>query len=169
MWFTELGQVTHEAAHLGDVRHLDAAGAALLSGDPVRLLEAFPGGVRIDDPRAGRVEGEAALREFCHTSGAWMSERNARPKQIGVTIGEDRVVGEFEVSLTQDDSTFVLPLGVVVEPDPVRQRVWIRTYHSQWPLLGHHLVRSPLLERDPNAHESDVVGEYQAALAAGDA
>ena len=35
MWFTEIGQVTHEAAHLGDARHLDAAGAALMTGDPV--------------------------------------------------------------------------------------------------------------------------------------
>jgi len=93
MWFTEIGQVTHEAAHLGDARHLDAAGAALMSGDPVRLLEAFPGGVRIDDPRAGRVEGEAALREFCRSSGAWMSEHDASPKQVGVTIGRERVVG----------------------------------------------------------------------------
>jgi len=163
MWFTELGQVTHEAAHLGDARHLDAAGAALLSGDPVRLIEAFPGGVRIDDPRAGRVEGEAALHEFCRSSGAWMGERNARPRQIGVTIGRDRVVGEFEVTLTQDGTTFVLPIGVVVEPVPAAQSVWIRTYHSQWPLLGHHVVRPPLLPRNPNAHESDVVGEYQAA------
>ena len=169
MWFTEIGQVTHEAAHLGDARHLDAAGAALMSGDPVRLLEAFPGGVRIDDPRAGRVEGEAALREFCRSSGAWMSEHDASPKQIGVTIGRERVVGEFEVTLTQDGTTFVLPMGVVVEPIPAAGSVWIRTYHSQWPLLGHHVVRPPLLPSDPNAVESDVVGEYQAALAAGDA
>jgi hypothetical protein len=167
MWFTEIGQVTHEAAHLGDARHLDAARAALLSGDPVRLLEGFPGGVRIDDPRAGRIEGEAALREFCLTSSAWRAERDASSRQIGVTIGRDRVVGEFELTLTQDDRTFVLPIGVVVEPDPIARSVWIRTYHSQWPLLGHHLVRPPLLARDPDAQESDVVGEYQAALAAG--
>ena len=42
-------------------------------------------------------------------------------------------------------------------------------YHSHWPLLGRHIVRAPLLERDPSVRESDVVGEYQAALAAGDA
>jgi len=169
MWFTELGQVTHEAAHLGDSRHLDAAEAALLSGDPVRLLEGFPGGVRIDDPRAGRVEGEAALRDYCHTSSTWLAERNATSRQIGATIGRDRVVGEFELTLTQDGRTFALPIGVVVEPDPVARSVWIRTYHSQWPLLGRHVIRPPLLARDPDAHESDVVGEYQSALAAGDA
>ena len=169
MWFTELGQVAHEAAHLGGATHLDAAGAALLSGDPVRLLEAFPGGVRIDDPRTGRIEGEAALREFCRSSHAWLEERGARSTAGPVTIGQDRVVGEFELTLTQDGRTFGLPIAVVVEPDPQNRSVWIRTYHSQWPLLGRHLVRPPLIARDPDVRESDVVGEYQAALAAGDA
>ena len=169
MWFTELGQIAHEAAHIGGAGHLEAAEAALLSGDPVRLLEAFPGGVRIDDPRAGRVEGEPALRDFCRSSRAWLAERDAHSRSIAVTIGEDRVVGEFDLTLTQGGATFVLPIAVVVEPDPARQSVWVRTYHSQWPLLGHHVVRPPLLAKDPAARESDVVGDYQAALAAGDA
>lgn len=169
MWFTEIGQVAHEAAHLGDTGHLEAAEAALLSGDPVRLLEAFPGGVRIDDPRVGRVEGEAALREFCRGSRAWLDERRASSSSIAVTIGRDRVVGEFDLSLVQDGRSFVLPVAIVVEPDRSRASVWIRTYHSQWPLLGRHVVRPPLLARDPDARESDVVGRYQAALAIGDA
>jgi hypothetical protein len=169
MWFTELGQIAHEAAHIGGAAHLEAAEAALLSGDPVRLLEAFPGGVRIDDPRAGRIEGEAALREYCRSSRAWLSERAAQSRSIAVTIGDDRVVGEFDLTLTQDGASFVLPIAVVVEPDPAHRNVWIRTYHSQWPLLGHHVVRPPLLPRDPHAGESDVVGDYQAALASGDA
>ena len=97
MWFTEFGQVAHEAAHLDEAGHLDAAEAALLSGDPVRLLEAFPGGVRIDDPRVGRVEGEAALREFCR-----LEPRLARraPGIEPVDRGDDRrerVVGEFDL------------------------------------------------------------------------
>ena len=169
MWFTEIGQVAHEAAHLGEAGHLDAAEAALLSGDPVRLLEAFPGGVRIDDPRVGRVEGEAALRDFCHASRVWLDERQASSRSIAVTIGRERVVGEFDLSLVQDGRSFVLPVAIVVEPGATHRSVWIRTYHSQWPLLGHHVVRPPLLVRDPDAHESDVVGRYQAALAVGDA
>ena len=47
--------------------------------------------------------------------------------------------------------------------------MWVRVYHSQWPLLGHHVVRPPLLAKDPAVRESDVVGDYQRALAAGDA
>ena len=174
MWFTEIGQIAHEAAHLDEAGHLEAAEAALLSGDPVRLLEAFPGGVRIDDPRLGRVDahgpdGEAALKDFCHASRAWLDDRQGSSTPIGVTVGRERVVGEFELSLIQDGRAFVLPVAFVVEPDAARRSVWVRTYHSQWPILGHHVVRPPLLARDPDAHESDVVGRYQRALAAGDA
>jgi hypothetical protein len=168
-WFTEFGQVIHEAMHLHGAEHLAAAEAAILSGDPTRLLEAFPGGVRIDDPRAGRISGEAGLRGFCERSGRWLTERDARIRPLATTIGDERVVGEFELELTEDGRAYVLPLALVVEPVTTRRSVWVRTYHSQWPLLGHHVVRPPLLRVDPHARESDIVGEYQAALAAGDA
>jgi hypothetical protein len=141
----------------------------LHTGDPTRLLEAFPGGVRIDDPRFGRVEGEASLTEFGEASERWLKEHHGRPHRIAVTEGLNRVVGEFDLELTEAGRTFVLPVAIVVEPDPDRDSVWIRIYHSQWPLLGRHQVRPPLLARDPSATEPDVVGEYQAALAAGDA
>jgi len=168
-WFTEFGQVIHEAAHLGQVSHLEAAEAALHSGDPTRLLEAFPGGVRIDDPRLGRVEGPAHLAEFCNASQQWFHEHDGHPRPIAVTNGSNRIVGEFDLELTKDGRTFELPVAIVVEPDESNRSVWIRTYHSQWPLLGHHVIRPALLRKDPAAAESDVVGEYQAALAAGDA
>ena len=69
-WFTEFGQVIHEAAHLGQLGTSRRPRRRCTAVDPTRLLEAFPGGVRIDDPRFGRVEGEAALIEFCKASGA---------------------------------------------------------------------------------------------------
>ncbi|HET8784295.1 MAG TPA: nuclear transport factor 2 family protein, partial [Candidatus Limnocylindrales bacterium] len=95
--------------------------------------------------------------------------RAARPTAIATTVDGGRVVGEFAVELSQDGRTFALPVAAVVEPDREAGQLAIRVYHSQWPLLGHHVVRPPLLSRDPNVRESDVVGEYQAALAAGDA
>jgi hypothetical protein len=98
-----------------------------------------------------------------------MADRNGSGSMIASTIGRSRVVGEFELRLSDGPRTFGLPVGVVVEPGTESRRVWIRIYHSEWPLLGHHVVRPPLLRRDPSAEESDVVGEYQAALAAGDA
>ena len=160
VWHTAFGQ----ALHLSDAT-LDA----VVAGDPARLLEAFPDGVRIDDQRVGRVEGRAALEAYGRSSAAWMDERQGHARLIASTAGATRVVGEFEVELAESGRKLGLPVAVVVEPSPVSRSVWIRIYHSQWPLLGHHVVRPPLLVRDPSVRESDVVGEYQRALAAGDA
>jgi len=171
-WLTEFGQVMYQSAQLKGivpVGSLEAARAALLAGDPEKLLDAFPDGVRIDDPRAGRVEGREALEAYCEQSQAWLSARNGEGRLIASTEGSARVVGEFEVDLTEGDRTFILPIGVVVEPSRESRNVWIRIYHSQWPLLGHHVVRPALLERHSSVHEADVVGAYQTALAAGDA
>ncbi len=171
-WLTEFGQVIYRSTQLKGilpVDSLEAARAALLGGDPEKLLDAFPDGVRIDDPRAGRVDGPVALEAYCEQSRDWLTARNAEGRLIASTEDASRVVGEFDVDLTDGSRTFTLPIGVVVEPSLETRSVWIRIYHSQWPLLGHHVVRPPLLERDPSAHETDIVGAYQAALAAGDA
>jgi hypothetical protein len=151
-------------------------GVHVLAGaDPAsvaaELGNAFPGGVWIDDPRAGRVEGRAAILNFIAESEAWLAVRNARVFAVATTSDGGRTVGEFDVELTDDGTTIILPLAVAIETtgDPDTRSVWIRIYHSHWPLLGHHIVRPPLLARDPSVRESDIVGEYQAALAAGDA
>jgi hypothetical protein len=169
IWLPEVGRTVYEAARVhGAGAWLAAARDALLAGDPERLLEAFPGGVTIDDPAAGRVEGRSALEAYCRASASWLRERRATTTVIATTIGPDRAVGEFDLRLTEAGRTFELPVAVVVEPNLPHQAVWIRSYHSQWPLLGHHVLRPPLLERDPAVRESDVVGEYQAALGTGD-
>jgi hypothetical protein len=131
-------------------------------------LDESPLELRIDDPQSGRVVGEASFGAYRQWSAEWLRMRSGRPRPIATTVGDARVVGEFEVDLTQEDQTFALPVAVVVEPDREAGQLWVRVYHSQWPLLGHHVIRPPLLSRDPNVRESDVVGEYQAALAAGD-
>jgi hypothetical protein len=126
-------------------------------------------GVRVDDPQAGRIDGAVAFESFRTRAQAWLRERGARPRPIATTVRARRTVAEFEVELTLDHRTVSLPVAIAVEPGAERQQLWVRIYHSQWQLLGHHVVRPPLLPRDPSVRESDVVGEYQAALAAGDA
>jgi hypothetical protein len=170
IWLPEFGQTVFEAsrAHAAD-GWFAAARDALLAGNPERLLEAFPGGVTIDEPRAGHVEGRSALEAYGRSSAAWLRARDAKSAAVATTTNSSRTVGEFDVRLTDDGRTFVLPVAVVVEPDLAKRAVSIRIYHSQWPLLGHHVLRPPLLARDPSARESDVVGEYQAALGAGEA
>jgi hypothetical protein len=132
------------------------------------LLAAWPGGITINDPGAGRIEGRTALLAFLASSRVWLEERAATTHTVATTLSPSRAVGEYEIELTQDGRRFDLPLAVAVEADRARRSLWIRIYHSQWPLLGHHELRSPLLATDPSVRESDVVGEYQAALAAGD-
>ncbi|HYN68607.1 MAG TPA: nuclear transport factor 2 family protein [Candidatus Eisenbacteria bacterium] len=133
------------------------------------IVEVFPDGVRVDDPGAGAVEGQPAIVKFIAESAVWLNERRARVTPIAMTVGVGRTVAEFDVELTVDESTFVLPVAVAIEPGADSRSVWIRIYHSHWPLLGHHVVRPPLLPGDPAIRESDIVGEYQSALAAGDA
>jgi hypothetical protein len=122
----------------------------------------------VDDPQHGRVESVEALCAYREASDAWLADRRARPRSRATTVMGSRVVGEFEVDLTQGDRSFTLPVAAMIDATAGTDRPWIRVYHSQWPLLGHHVRRPPLLEKDPSARESDVVGEYQAALAAGD-
>ena len=124
--------------------------------------------LRVDDPQYGTIDGEAAFDPYSRSSAEWLRARDADVRTIATTVGERRSVGEFEVALTQEGRRIALPVAVVVEPDAGAERFWVRVYHSQWPLLGHHVIRQPLLAKDPAVRESDVVGEYQAALAAGD-
>lgn len=162
MWLTGIAHLVDEA--------LRQAGSGIdVDRGPARMLASFPGGVTIDDPRAGRVEGSAGLEAFGRSSDAWLAERHARIRAGAVTVAPARTVGEFDLELTESGRTFILPVAAAVEPTPGSRSVAIRIYHSQWPLLGRHVLRPPLLPRDPGVHESDVVGEYQAALAAGDA
>jgi hypothetical protein len=138
---------------------LDRAGARL-DESPLELS--------IDDPQSGRIVGETSFDAYRDWSADWLRVRDGRPREIATTVGPSRVVGEFDVDVRQDGASFTLPVAVVVEPDPDAGQISVRIYHSQWPLLGRHVIRPPLLSRDPNVRESDIVGEYQAALAAGD-
>jgi SnoaL-like protein len=124
--------------------------------------------LRVDDPQFGPISGEAAFGPYSRSSEEWLRARDADIRTIATTVGERRSVGEFEVALTQEGRRIALPVAVVVEQDDDAARLSIRIYHSQWPLLGRHVIRFPLLAKDPTVRESDVVGEYQAALADGD-
>jgi hypothetical protein len=121
-----------------------------------------------DDPIFGRAEGRAAMQTFKAASTAWLGERHARTLHVATTVGASRTVAEFDVELTVGGVRIVLPVAVVVEAQAAGG-LEVRIYHSRWPLDGAHTVRAPLLSADPTLRESDVVGEYQAALAAGDA
>jgi hypothetical protein len=68
-----------------------------------------------------------------------------------------------------DGGRIALPLALAADRDDDERILEVRIYFSTWPLTGRHLNRPPLLQPDPALDEPDVVGEYQRALAAGDA
>ena len=133
------------------------------SGEPVA-----PGALVIDDPGAGRIEGADAVAAFMAEGATWLQARDAITRHLATTISGGRRVGEYEVDLTVEGRRITLPVAAMAQRTDDGLRTAVRIYHSQWPLLGHHRLRAPLLLLDSSVRESDVVGEYQAALAAGD-
>lgn len=137
----------------------------LITGEPDALVASFAGEPQLHDPVRGRVKGEQAFRAYVAAASAWMAQRHATVEDI------DHVVLErhgFEEVVLHLDGDVDLPFALVADRAHDGRIVELRIYHSCWPLTGRHSVRQPLLQPDPSVRESDVVGEYQHALAAGD-
>jgi hypothetical protein len=161
-----------EARRAEDVARVNDAIAyyeGVLAGEPDALIRSFAGQPRVDDPRAGHIEGAEELRTFVSETANWLRERDAVVENVALTLTQFRTVEEVALHLLADDSGRVeLPVAIVSNRNSDRTLKTIRVYHSMWPLTGGHQVREPLLPPDPNIMVPDVVGEYQRALAAGD-
>src|SRR5215472_5828457 len=91
---------------------------------------------------------------------------DARAETVARTVTGGRAVVELLAHLDHDGRELAWPVAVVAEsPDDLS--VVFRTYCSQWPVDERRHVRPPILGPG-HAHPGDVVGRYQAALAAGD-
>ena len=139
---------------------------ALNQGDTRALETVWPGEVVIYDPRAGEVRGHAQLRHFVRQNRAWMAEHRARTQVVASTCASGRAVVELLTHLDHGGQGLAWPLAVVAE-SPDDRSVVFRTYCSQWPVDGRRHLRSPILPAGPD-QPGDVVGRYQASLAAGD-
>ena len=140
---------------------------ALDSGDARALEDVWPGQVVIYDPRAGEVRGHRHLRQFVSRNESWLAGLHARTEIVASTVVGGRAVVELLAHLKEDGRELAWPVAVVAE-SPDDRSVVFRTYCSQWPVFGHHYVRAPILKPQPGV-AADVVGRYQAAVAAGDA
>jgi hypothetical protein len=140
----------------------------LRAGDRAAIAVGFSGAPAIDDPFAGAVRGADALDRFVAERHAWLAARAARVAPGRITRAGGRTVVEAVLKLHHDGRDVDLPIAVVGDDAPDGRADAIRVYHSFWPLEGHHRVRPPLLARDPKAHASGAVADYQRALAAGD-
>jgi len=140
---------------------------ALNKGDIHDLETAWPGEVVVYDPRAGEIRGHKELRRFVRQNQTWMAEHHARTQIVASTYGGGRAVVELLAHVDHNGRDVAWPVATVAEfPDD--QSVVFRTYCSQWPVDGQRRLRPPILEPGL-ASTGDVVGRYQAALAAGDA
>jgi hypothetical protein len=120
--------------------------AGLLSGERTALIGSFAGEPELHHPDFGRVKGVAAFERFVTRATAWVRDRNITIENLSLTV----------------------PVAVAADRDEKAYLRELRVYYTTWPLNDSHLVRTPVLQLDPDIHASDVVGDYQQALAAGD-
>ena len=139
---------------------------ALNTGDARALETVWPGEVVIYDPRAGEVRGHRHVRQFVSRNESWLAGLHARTETVASTVAGGRAVVELLAHLQDDGRKLAWPVAVVAE-SPDDRSVGFRTYCSQWPVFGRHYVRAPILKPQPGT-ASDVIGRYQAAVAAGD-
>jgi hypothetical protein len=140
----------------------------LLAGEFGALVESFAGEPELHHPVRGRVKGKRAFEAYVTDTNAWLSERNASVENVEHVVGERHGFEEVVLHLDGDAGRLGLPVAVVADKRSDGRVDELRIYYSSWPLTGRHANRPPLLQPDPGLRESDAVGAYQRALAAGD-
>jgi hypothetical protein len=163
---------------------------AVIFNRPDEILEMFAGEPRINAPGARRVESAADLDGFLADTHAWMKSGDDAMQarmmaQMGVPAGmappvmasyipiavtemRARTVAEGTLMFMRGGMPLQLPVATVWEAAPEGGVGTLRVYHTLWLMQGTHTVRPPVLPPHPGIHPPDVVGQYQAALAAGD-
>jgi SnoaL-like domain len=169
-WFPEFASAVElarwQARAAGEADPVGQYFAALNNGDTRALETVWPGEVVIYDPRAGEVRGHRQVRRFISHNRSWLAGLHARAQTVAATYAGGRAVVELLARLDHAGGELMWPVAVVAEsPDDLS--VVFRTYCSRWPVDERRHIRPPVLEPG-QAHPGDVIGRYQAALAAGD-
>jgi SnoaL-like domain len=141
----------------------------LLAGEPDALVHSFAGEPELHDPVRGRVKGARALEAFAARTRAWLIERNVSVEDVNRVVLAERGFEEVVLHLDGETGRVELPFAVVADHAADGPLDELRIYYGSRPLTGRHASRPCLLQPDPGLRAPDVVGEYQRALAAGDA
>ncbi len=138
----------------------------LIEGDLQGLLDLFGDAPRINDPRLGWIEG-ARFEPFVAASHDGLSERQARVEHLTTTFTDLGAVEECILSLVRRDRTVRLPVAIaaVISSDTLAA---VHVYHSMWPLMGAHAIRSPILPELASLVLPDVIQRYEEGLTRGD-
>jgi hypothetical protein len=143
--------------------------AGVRSGEIEALVRSFAGEPELHHPVRGRLKGRRAFERFMAETNAWLTERNVVGGPVERIITPRRGIEETVLTFDGNHGRVELPIAIVADRDEDARIIELRVYYSTWPFVGRHTNRPPLLQPDPDLHEPDVVGEYQRALAAGDA
>jgi SnoaL-like protein len=140
----------------------------LLAGEVDALVESFAGEPELHHPVRGRVRGVRAFRDFVTETNEWLARRNVSVEDVDHVITGPRGFEEVVLHLDGETGRVVAPHALVADHRADGRLEELRIYFSRWPSTGRHVHRPPLLQPDSELRESDVVTEYQRALAAGD-
>jgi hypothetical protein len=141
----------------------------VMTGELDALIGSFAGEPELHHPVRGRIRGTRAFEAFARETRTRLTRRNVRIEDLPHVVRAGHYgCAEVILHLDREEGHVDLPVATVADradDGPIKE---LRMYFSSWPLTGRHAIRTPLLQPDPDARESDVVGEYQRALAAGD-
>jgi ketosteroid isomerase-like protein len=140
----------------------------LLAGDVDALVGSFAGEPELHHPIRGRIRGAQAFERYVTNTNEWLRHGNATIENVEYVVTGRRGFAEVVLHLDGEAGGVDLPIAVVSEKQPDGRILELRIYYSSWPLTGRHANRPPVLQPDSGLRETDVVAEYQRALAAGD-
>ena len=140
----------------------------LMAGELGALVESFADEPQLQHPVRGRIRGVRAFEAFIAETSESLARRNVSVSDVERVVMERRGFEEVVLEFDGEDGRIGLPHAMVADHDSRGRLTELRIYFSGWPLTGRHANRPPLLQPDADVRESDVVGEYQRALAAGD-
>src|SRR5947199_6599044 len=140
----------------------------LMTGELDPLLGSFAGEPELHHPVRGRIRGPRAFEAYFDEMQAMFRQRIVSVEDVDRVVVKRRGFEETVVHLDGDAGRVALPVAVVADKESDGRIDELRMYYSSWPLTGRHANRPPVLQPDPELRQSDVVAEYQAALAAGD-
>ncbi|MFZ0380516.1 MAG: nuclear transport factor 2 family protein [Solirubrobacteraceae bacterium] len=140
----------------------------LVAGEFDALVESFAGEPVLHHPVRGRIRGVRPFMAYAAEMNAWLNQRNILVEDIDHGFGQRHGFEEVVLHLDAATGRVDVPVAIVTEKESDQRIHELRIYFSSWPLTGRHLNRPPLLQPDPEAHEADVIAEYQGALSNGD-
>jgi hypothetical protein len=115
----------------------------LIAGDEDGLRDLFRGPPRINDPHVGWVQ-ESRFDEFVANSHQGLRERGASVEHVTTTASRRGATEECVLHLVRFGNAVSLPIAIVSDTSPDARLESIRVYRSMWPLVGFHLVRTPV-------------------------